>query len=46
VDWPTILDDAEFPPLLSTFEIGFGVARFENYDLSAISFGASLHYHF
>lgn len=44
VDWPTILEDDEFPPLYSTFEIGFGVAGFDNYDLSAFSFGASLHY--
>lgn len=44
VDWPTILEEDDFPPLFSTFEIGFGVAGFDNYDLGAFSFGASLHY--
>lgn len=44
VDWPTILEDDDFPPLFSTLEIGFGVAGFDHYNLSAFSLGASLHY--
>ena len=46
LDWGSILDDEEFPPLYSNFELGLQLASFDYYNFSALGFGGGLHYRF
>lgn len=43
-DWRAMVDDEDFPPLMTSFEVGLGWIEFENYDFSMISFGLGMHY--
>ena len=44
--WPEIIEDDEFPPLLSTVELGYGYAGFSNFSLTPLTLQASIHWEF
>jgi hypothetical protein len=47
LDWASIFDDGEFPPLYSTIDIGFVAASWDAYaGWSGFTMGGSLHYRF
>lgn len=48
LDWRSIIspDDNSFPPLYSSFDLGFVLADFDFYDFSGLYFGGGLHYRF
>lgn len=48
LDWHSILSSGEsaFPPLVSSIDIGFTLANFDNYNFNALTVGAGLHYRF
>jgi fluoride ion exporter CrcB/FEX len=48
LDWRAIFspEDGSFPPLVSSIDIGFTAANFDNYNFNALTIGAGLHYRF
>jgi hypothetical protein len=48
LDWREIIspEDGSFPPLYSSFDLGFVLADFDHYNFSGFSFGGGLHYRF